>query len=502
MENDKFKFFLPVDDIIEKGKDPSGKEIMSFKGIASTNDKDSQGESLDPGGFDLSNFKWVNWNHLGSKDSATIIGEIAKASLTPKNELYIEGLLYPEVQMAKNTWTLMKALKNSPSGNKLSLSVEGKVLERASDDKENPLYNKILKSRITGVAICPTPINGKTWVDFLQKGYTEDNSEEYDDETQKAITAAVGEGVTQKEDVEGAKNKSLKKSEIYEKIYDKFPTINIEKAKSVYKLIEKTATMSKETQEISAETITKAFSILEVASEEIVKSSNSDKDKDKEKEEKEEKEKKEKEEGEMKKAQTTYSLLKGEELGDDLIKTALLKKGFSEDIIKKIMVEENKVAVNGLSKAEVEEIVKAQATDFNTKFDAVKIILKSQVEENTEIKKSLETMVTENNELKGKIETLSKTPGERKSQVITKSYSDKFEKSENGEKINKKFNLNDKVDRAALKLAVTEMSGINKGEGFDKQLVGIAQELELTHKLTKAADIQRLVACGFELVAE
>lgn len=500
MENDKFKFFLPVDDIIEKGKTSDGKETMLFKGIASSADKDSQGESLDPSGFDLSSFRWVNWNHLGSKDSATIIGEIVKASINPQNQLYIEGLLYPEVPMAKNTWTLMKALKNSPSGNKLSLSVEGKVTQRGCDpeflDQEKKIknpnfslekWNKILKSRITGVAICPTPINGSTWVDFLQKGYTEDQEEEFDDETKKAMTAAAGEGVTQKESIEGVTNKVLRKSDIYEKIYEKFPELEIEKSKSVYSLIEKIATMNKENQ-VTEETITKAFDILDKASEEIVKSENTTDVS--------------KEEEDLKKAQSTYTLMKGEEIDNDIIKSALVKKGYSEDIITKVMVESKENTINGISKAEVENIVKAHMGAFDQKFDAVKTVLKDQIQKNEDLKKSLDSITLENNELKETVEKISKSSNGRKSEVITKSYSDKFEKSDNGSVSTKKFNLNNKTDRFNLKAAIMEMSGINKGEDFDKQLVSIAQDLELTGSIAKSTDISRLQACGFDLVAE
>jgi len=112
VNDNKFKFFLPAD--IEKATSDKGVEVMKVKGIASTANTDSQNEALSPSGMDLKDFKWINWNHHGSKDPSTIIGEPTKAEVTKSNELYIEGVLYPEVPMAKTVWGLMKALK-SPS---------------------------------------------------------------------------------------------------------------------------------------------------------------------------------------------------------------------------------------------------------------------------------------------------------------------------------------------------------------------------------------------------
>jgi len=313
VENDKFHFGLPVDLI--KGKNSKGEERLLFKGRASTGSKDSQGENLDVNGFDLSEFRTVNWNH--GKTPHLIIGEPTKAKIN-NNALDIEGELYPEMPQAVATHTLMKALKKR--GKQLYLSVEGKVLERGSNDKKHPAYNKILKSKITGVAITPNPINGETFCELIQKGYTENSEWVYDtetetllkaaetgtitdqeevdaEETEKAMTAEAGDHVTSKESVEtkgdkkplksleGTQTKVFKKSDIYERIYEASPEISIEKAKSVYSLIEKIATMSTEKKEITDETISKAFEILNLASDEISKGSKAHEAKESKKEE-------------------------------------------------------------------------------------------------------------------------------------------------------------------------------------------------------------------------
>lgn len=512
MKND-FKFFLPAE--IEKATNPtSGIEVMLVKGIAGTNRKDRSGENLDPSGMDLSEFRWINYNHKGSSDPATIIGEPTKATITPQNELYIEGMLYPEIPMAQTTWNLMKALRNSPSGNKLCLSVEGKVTQRASNDKKNPLYNKILKSKITGVAICPVPVNGDTWVDFIEKGYTDNkNDEELDEETQKAMTAAAGETTTSKEDVETEKNKvetkvtvgvGLKKSEVFERIYDISPSITIEKAKSVYSLIEKIANMKTGNKEVTDETISKAFEILDLAAENISKSadgagdsgsgqsSNDDEDQD--------------EKELVQKASASCKIMKSEGKTDEVIKSAMIKKGYGEKIIEKAMKDEVSESNNsGISKSELSEILKSQtsslATVIGEQFKAVGIVLKKLNEENGEIKKSLEDSLSENKTLKEQIGNFLNQPQGQKS-LISKSYSARFadDSKEGGDK-SKKFNIASSVDRENLKNIVIERSGINKSENYDKGLVSIAQELEIAKSLTPAS-LSRLKAMEFEIVRE
>jgi hypothetical protein len=533
VENDnKFKFGIPVDLI--KGKNSKGEERMLFKGRASTSHKDSQNESLDVNGMSLENFKIINWNH--SKTPDCIIGEPTKSIIKDGN-LDIEGELYSEMPQAISTYNLMKALKKR--GKQLYFSVEGKVTKRGSEDKNNPLYNKILKSSITAVAITPHPINSNTFCELIEKGYTDNNDWTYDDETEelvkaaqakklieedeeeeteKAMTAEGGDGATSKEDVEtkddkkpiknleSSQTKVFKKSDIYEKIYDLYPEIGIEKSKSVYSLIEKIATMSTEKKEITDETITKAFEILNLASDAIVKG-KVDKDEDKSTaSEKEKEDEDEEEEKEMvKKAKDKFNEFKKEGKDKEFIKKSLVKKGYGEKVIEKAMKEdseEKEEKEKGISKAEITDIIKGELASFNEKFKAVNTILIAQKESSEELQKSFDSVVLENTELKKKVEDIYKTPGTRKSVNVTKSYSDKFEKSEGGEKAGRKFNLTSKTDRTNLKNHVMELSGINKGEDFDRGLANIAQELELTGTLSKASDIEKLLVHGLELVSE
>ena len=521
MENDnKFHFGLPVD--IIKGKNSKGEERLMFKGKASTSNKDSQGESLDVNGFDLSEFRTVNWNHGKTPDLQ--IGEPTKA-IVKGGELNIEGELYSEMPQAVATHTLMKALKKR--GKSLYLSVEGKVTQRGSNDKNHPAYNKILKSKITGVAITKNPINSDTFCELIEKGYTENNEWSFDDETEalakaaetgeledddteKAMTAEGAQGVTAKESVETAGDKKpiknleetqtkvFKKSDIFESIYDRSPEITIEKAKSVYSLIEKVANMSTEKKEITGETISKAFEILDLASSEISKGEKDGKESKKE-EEKEEEDDKEM----VEKAKGIYKSMSVDGKDTDSIKASLIKKGYNENVITKAMKEDSsKTEPTGISKAEINDLIKSQIGNIGEKFEAVTTILKAQIESNEDLKKSLETISLENESLKTSLAKISKESPGRKSVQITKSYSEKFEKSEDGQAAGQKFNLLDKTDRQNLKLQIIEKSGMNQSENFNKDLARIAQEMELTHTISKASDIQILRGHGFELVAE
>lgn len=135
---------------------------MPFKGVASIPQKDKEGEFLDPKGFDLSEFKWVNWVHQSSSPSE-IIGEITKSRINADGTLYIEGILHANNERAKQVYELAKNLETSGNGNTLALSIEGKAIKR---DGKNPKWVK--ESKLTAVAICPTPVNTGTWVQFMK----------------------------------------------------------------------------------------------------------------------------------------------------------------------------------------------------------------------------------------------------------------------------------------------------------------------------------------------
>ncbi len=163
--SDKFNFYIPAEFI--KAKDSEGKHLMRVKGIASTPDKDSEGEILEPVGYDLDRFLktgFINYNHLAKSDAAKIIGEPENAYINKQGNLYIEGKLY-NTELAKSVYNLANTLEKTGSNRRLGWSIEGRALER---DIGNP--KKITKALITGVAITPNPVNSNTFVDVI-KGF-------------------------------------------------------------------------------------------------------------------------------------------------------------------------------------------------------------------------------------------------------------------------------------------------------------------------------------------
>jgi hypothetical protein len=184
--NRDFKFFVPVE--ISKGKNAQGEEVMRLSGVASTMDKDSDDEVLDPNGFDLDHFLksgFVNWHH--QKDPASIIGEPTKAFIKD-NQMHLEVELYPWSSLAKNVYELAEGLKKSKGSRKLGWSIEGKATER---DLINPKYVK--KAKILGMAITPMPKNAQTFLDVVKGHYVECEDEIETEEAEEIPNANGGQ---------------------------------------------------------------------------------------------------------------------------------------------------------------------------------------------------------------------------------------------------------------------------------------------------------------------
>lgn len=265
-----FKFFVPL--AISKAKDKEGKGMMKLGGIASTPDQDSDGEFLHPDGFDLDYFKkygFINWHHQSKTNPAAIIGEPTKAEVRD-DKLYIETELYNDSQLAKDVYTLAKALQSSTSGRSLGFSIEGKVTER------DPMNPKIVrKAQITGCAVTPTPKNHTTLAEII-KGHVSDDEYHYEVDADSAnggdtfildVTKPSGERITVdkslnitikstntnnaraliEEDLDGSlknlkkvgqkKAHHLTKGEVYGQIFSYLRGINANKAKQVYNII-------------------------------------------------------------------------------------------------------------------------------------------------------------------------------------------------------------------------------------------------------------------------
>jgi len=186
--DNRFNFFLPVD--ISKGKNENGEDVVQFSGLASNGHRDLDGETMADCDFSIEDRFFVNYNHEKSPDS--IIGQVVDFEKR-KGHLFVKGELYTQIPKAKAVVNLMKALERGSKKTNLGISVEGKVIERDSNDK-----SKIKKALISAIALCPMPKNCQTYAQLIQKGFTGDDIyqdpatfeyEEVDDNLAKFVSA-------------------------------------------------------------------------------------------------------------------------------------------------------------------------------------------------------------------------------------------------------------------------------------------------------------------------
>lgn len=262
VKNKNFEFWFPIQEI-KKAKDKQGNEVMRVKGIASTKDKDSDEEELDPNGFNLKPFLstgLVNYHHQQKNTPKAIIGEPSMAKIT-KAGMYVECDLYPSSPLAQDVYEQMQIMQKDSKTRRMGFSIEGHATERDPfNDK------KVLKADITGLAITPQPKNGKTFAEIIKAMNTgedfETKEEEKDEDKEKKATTTENASALKKESVDD-NLKVLTKAEVFEKIFSDFPGIEIGISKQIYKLTEKISTMAKKNaNEITNDDIKKAYSAL------------------------------------------------------------------------------------------------------------------------------------------------------------------------------------------------------------------------------------------------
>ena len=179
----KFNCFIPFDideDSFEKARstkqdDDSRYNNMIFSGVASDNSKDTEGETLDPLGYDLQYFLksgLFNLDHLTTRatkhKSRYWIGEPISAEVKG-SQLIVKGKLWKSSAEARAFWDKALEMKESGSDRRPGMSIEGKALER---DKLNP--KKISKALITNIALTFNPVNGNTFVDVAKGMQSQD----------------------------------------------------------------------------------------------------------------------------------------------------------------------------------------------------------------------------------------------------------------------------------------------------------------------------------------
>jgi hypothetical protein len=280
--NNKFRFFTPVE--LKKSKDKEGNTVMRLGGVASTMDKDADGEFLDPNGFDIEplvNYGVVNWHHQAKNNPEAIIGEPVEVKLTKKG-LYIESDLYQNSDLAKKVYKLAETFSKNSSTRRLGYSIEGKVVER---DKDNPAIVK--KAIITGVAVTHMPKNPKTFADIIKGNVDELEDEEDGEDFEKELNSETGSAL-KKESVDNKlKNLvGLQKSYVFQRIFKDITNIDIEKSKQIFSLIEKVANMKKENKDkIVHSDLVKAYESLNLSvPEDLLKKASKEIDEDDEEE--------------------------------------------------------------------------------------------------------------------------------------------------------------------------------------------------------------------------
>lgn len=152
-----FKFHIPVD--VTKGGDGKYK----IRGLASTEDRDLQGEIVKQSGLDFTPIRegkgLFNWNH--KSDPQFILGKVDKAETTEKGTM-VEGYLFDKVDNAKAVIQIMESLKPEDKS-RIQMSIEGKIIERDSVDPTT-----INRARVEKVALTLDPVNPSTYAEFAK----------------------------------------------------------------------------------------------------------------------------------------------------------------------------------------------------------------------------------------------------------------------------------------------------------------------------------------------
>ena len=413
--NSEFKFWCPVD-IKKAVDDKTGEDIMLLGGIASTADEDSDGEFLDPKGFDIKPLiekGLVNWHHQAKTNPGTIVGEPTVAEIR-KDGLYIETKLYPSSSVAVDIWNLAKTLEADSKTRRLGYSIEGKVIARKSDNPSSPDYKKITKAIITGVAITHMPKNPKTFANII-KGEIDDifdkeveeeevktdkepisSKDENADEEQKDLDTESGAAL-KRESVDGeVKVTTFSKSEVFELLFKDIPGIEIEKAEEIYSLIHNISSMAKK-KSITNEDIVKAYDALglDASNSLIAKADAETEDAEREEEETEDADEEEVEEPEE---EATVDETDGDEPEEEETEKKTSKNIKKGNLFGRFDKIEKAVAVSHLNQTKyikaLGTMVKAQSENLEKAIDSLKLA-NEKIDEQSEIIKGYENEIAE-----------------------------------------------------------------------------------------------------------
>ena len=177
--SNEFNFFVDVDipdDIYKAAKEAKGDDKydrMIVFGKASDSSKDSEGEIMEPNGFQIDDFLksgLINLEHFTTRkgDPSFWIGEPLDGYIKD-NEFFVKAQLWKASQLARNFWDTCLIMKASGSTRKPGFSIEGKALER------HPLNKKrVTKAKINHLAVTMTPVCKNSYFDIVKGEQKED----------------------------------------------------------------------------------------------------------------------------------------------------------------------------------------------------------------------------------------------------------------------------------------------------------------------------------------
>ena len=499
---DRFNFFVPAN--FEK----SGEEgEMKISGICSSIVEDSDGESLDPSGFDfqpLLNSGYYNWNHQANKEPGAILGRPTMAKVINKGkDFYTEGFLYKGLQKSKDLFDLAETLEKEDPDRRLGFSIEGQAIQR---DPINP--KRILKARITGIAITHCPKNPNTLLSIIKGEYQEpfvevesleselggvdneiEKSKDYkallkkviarrtgksedevtDDEMEKAgqsLDKSMGVAETpMPESVEGKpkdqvdKDKIIEKSDIYLEIFSKY-TQDVQKSEEVYSFIQQVSQklFNMKDNKVTAESLQKAFDLLDQT---IIKSEIEKKKEDYDKKDELMKDKTQKEK--------VSPPLKDDEDDED------------DDDVDDVDDEKNSIQK---SFEATNDLIKGLYSSFDAKTSAIGTVLKEIVSENKSLKETVEKLEKSQQEQQQELQKIKTEPFPKKS-VTDLRVVERFEKSEGGTVGANTFSLSNPEDRRALTQTLfVKVQDLRDSSRRDEVLEKAIMDLEISKSLS------------------
>ena len=138
------------------------KQNRIFEAIASTGIKDRMGESIDPNGWDLENYKKNPVLLFAHKYNELPVGKVLDIRKTSEG-LYIKGQVVSGIELADQVWTLVE------NGVLRALSVGFLPRKYNQGEKDNP-YD-IIEAELLEISFVPVPANPEA---LIQLGYKED----------------------------------------------------------------------------------------------------------------------------------------------------------------------------------------------------------------------------------------------------------------------------------------------------------------------------------------